>query len=146
METLGKGDDMIYKAEFGGRVYEVEVEEVGVNLFQVKINGKTVLLEVKPKIEVRAEAVKREEKVERIERVERVEKIEGKVIKAPMNGMVTKILVKVGDEVKEGDTVAVIEAMKMENPIKANVSGKVVQIFVKAGDKVVKDAPLIRLG
>lgn len=137
---------MIYRAEFGGRVYEVEVEEVGANLFQVKIDGKTALIEVKPKIEVKIEVAERKERKERVEKIEKVEKIEGKVIKSPMNGMVTKILVKVGDEIKEGDTVAVIEAMKMENPIKATVGGKVVEIFVKVGDKVVKDAPLIRLG
>lgn len=136
---------MIYKVEFQGKVYEVEVEDVGANVFRVKVNGKTAILEVKPKLEVKSfatEVAPVERKVEKLE----ITKVEGKVIKAPMNGMITQVLVKVGDEVKEGDTVAVIEAMKMENPIKATVSGKVVEIFVKVGDKVVKDAPLIKLG
>lgn len=134
---------MIYRVEFQGKVYEVEVEDIGANLFRVKVNGKTAVLELKPKLEV--QSVVAEAKMEK--KIERAEvRVEGKVIRAPMNGMVTKILVKVGDDVKEGDTVAVIEAMKMENPIKATTSGKVIEILVKVGDKVVKDAPLIRLG
>lgn len=139
---------MIYRVEFQGKIYEVEVEEVGANFFRVKVNGKSAVIELKPKLEVKtsvAEA-KVEKRVEKTEAVKEAVKVEGKVIRAPMNGMVTRILVKVGDEVKEGDTVAVIEAMKMENPIKATISGKVVEVLVKVGDKVVKDAPLIRLG
>ncbi|MEM0203454.1 MAG: biotin/lipoyl-containing protein [Archaeoglobaceae archaeon] len=135
---------MIYKVEFQGKVYEVEVEDVGANVFKVRINGKTAILEVKPKLEVKS-TMAETATVKRVEKVE-VAKVEGKVIRAPMNGMITQILVKVGDEVKEGDTVAVIEAMKMENPIKATMSGKVVEILVKVGDKVVKEAPLIKLG
>ncbi|MCS7119194.1 MAG: biotin/lipoyl-containing protein [Archaeoglobaceae archaeon] len=136
---------MIYRVEFGKKVYEVEIEEVGANLFKVKVNGKTALVEMKPKVEVKSIGVE-PPKEKKVEKVERVEKIEGKVIKAPMNGMITKIFLKVGDEVKEGDTVAVIEAMKMENPIKSTMSGKVVEILVNVGDKVTKDSPLIRLG
>ncbi|MEM0351024.1 MAG: biotin/lipoyl-containing protein [Archaeoglobaceae archaeon] len=136
---------MIYKVEVGGKIYEVEVEEVGANLYQVKVNGKTALIEVRPKIEVKTISI--ETPSEKIaEKVVKAEKVEGKVIKAPMNGIVTKIFVKVGDEIKEGDIVAVIEAMKMENPIKASISGKVVEILVKVGDKVLKDSPIIRLG
>ncbi|MFN3384208.1 MAG: biotin/lipoyl-containing protein [Archaeoglobaceae archaeon] len=136
---------MIYKVEFQGKVYEVEVEDIGANLFRVKINEKTAILEVKPKLEVKSVTAEVAPVVRKVEKAEAV-KVEGKVIKAPMNGMITQVLVKVGDEVKEGDTVAVIEAMKMENPIKATTSGRVVEILVKVGDKVVKDAPLIKLG
>ncbi|MEM2175770.1 MAG: biotin/lipoyl-containing protein [Archaeoglobaceae archaeon] len=136
---------MIYKVEFQGKVYEVEVEDIGANLFRVKVNGKTAILEVKPKLELKS-VVETRTTEKKVEKAEKIEKVEGNVIRAPMNGMITKILVKVGDEVKEGDTVAVIEAMKMENPIKAMISGKVVEILVKVGDKVVKEAPLIRLG
>uniref|UniRef100_A0A7J3M146 Biotin/lipoyl-binding protein n=1 Tax=Archaeoglobus fulgidus TaxID=2234 RepID=A0A7J3M146_ARCFL len=135
---------MIYKVEFQGRVYEVEVEDVGANVFKVRINGKTAILEVKPKLEVKS-TVGETTTVKKVEKV-KVAKVEGRVISAPMNGTVMQILVKPGDEVKEGDIVAVIEAMKMENPIKAMMSGKVVEILVKVGDKVAKEAPLIKLG
>jgi pyruvate carboxylase subunit B len=61
--------------------------------------------------------------------------IEGGV-ESTMQGMILKIKVKEGDSVKEGDVVAVLEAMKMENELKASNSGVVEEIFVSEGDKV----------
>ncbi len=58
---------------------------------------------------------------------------------SPMQGMIVKLKVKVGDNVEEGDTVAVLEAMKMENDIKTDQSGQVVDLIVSEGDTVEKD-------
>ncbi|MBR5503540.1 MAG: biotin/lipoyl-binding protein, partial [Methanobrevibacter sp.] len=55
---------------------------------------------------------------------------------ASMQGMVLKIKVNTGDKVKEGDVVAVLEAMKMENDIYAKEDGIVKEIFVEEGDTV----------
>lgn len=55
---------------------------------------------------------------------------------APMQGTIVKVLVTVGQEVKAGDAVMVLEAMKMENQLQADKSGTVSAIKVKAGDKV----------
>ena len=55
---------------------------------------------------------------------------------SPMPGKVIKLNVKEGDEVKEGDVLCVVEAMKMENNIKAMTSAKVAKVFVNEGDKV----------
>ena len=60
----------------------------------------------------------------------------GGVITAPMPGTVTQVLVAEGQAVKEGDTLVVVEVMKMETPIKANVSGTVKRLFVKKGDNI----------
>ena len=57
-------------------------------------------------------------------------------ITSPMQGMVLKIKVEVGDKVTKGSTVAVLEAMKMENDIQADKDGVVKQIFVEKGDAV----------
>ncbi len=57
-------------------------------------------------------------------------------VTVPMVGKVVKILVKEGDQVKENDQVAVIEAMKMEIPIVAPCSGTVKKINVKEGEEV----------
>jgi len=57
-------------------------------------------------------------------------------IKSNMQGMVLKIETNIGAHVKPGDTLVVLEAMKMENPIKSTKEGKVTQIFVDAGDTV----------
>ena len=53
-----------------------------------------------------------------------------------MQGMVIKLSVNVGDKVTKGSTIAVIEAMKMENDIQAEVDGVVEDIFVEPGDAV----------
>ena len=55
---------------------------------------------------------------------------------APMPGMISEIVVKVGDAVKEDDDLLILEAMKMENPVVALADGTVAEIKVKEGDKV----------
>ncbi len=66
-------------------------------------------------------------------------------IKAPLPGTISAINVKVGDQVKRGDTVVVMEAMKMENNIVASKDGKVKTIHVNAGQSVAQDDKLIDL-
>ena len=60
-----------------------------------------------------------------------------------MQGMIVKLKVKVGDNVEEGDTVAVLEAMKMENDVKTDRSGKVTEILISEGDTVEKGSVLM---
>ncbi|MET1123922.1 MAG: biotin/lipoyl-containing protein [Archaeoglobaceae archaeon] len=134
---------MRYEVVVGENRYEVEVEEVSPNVFKVSVNGKTAIVEMKPKVEVE-KVVEKAVAVE-VKEAKKPVKVEGKVITSPMNGIVTKVLVKPGDEVKTGDTVAVIEAMKMENPISSPFDGVVEEVFVKEGDKVSKGDPLLRL-
>ena len=57
-------------------------------------------------------------------------------IKSNMQGMVLKVMVSRGAAVKKGDTLIVLEAMKMENPIHSPIDGKVIEIFVDTGDVV----------
>ncbi|OPZ43441.1 MAG: Pyruvate carboxylase subunit B [Euryarchaeota archaeon ADurb.BinA087] len=57
-------------------------------------------------------------------------------IKSNMQGMVLEVVVNRGSEVKKGDLLVVLEAMKMENPIHATTDGRVSDIFVNAGDVV----------
>jgi len=62
-----------------------------------------------------------------------------------MAGVVTKILKKVGEKVKAGETVLIIEAMKMENPIASPEDGEIAEIVVKEGDKVASGDVLVYL-
>ncbi len=89
-----------------------------------------------------AEAEVEEKEVERVEeRVEKTEKKEaakagGSPLMSPMPGTIIRYLVKEGDEVKAGDGIVILEAMKMDNVLPAAESGRVVAINFKAGDRV----------
>lgn len=67
----------------------------------------------------------------------------GTEITSPMPGSILDVKVNVGDVVKYGDCLAVLEAMKMENDIPATVDGTVAEVRVKKGDMVETDAVLI---
>jgi len=71
--------------------------------------------------------------------------IEDKSIIAPMPGLVIKILTKVGDEVKKGDKLVIIEAMKMENSLASPINGIVTKINAVENNPVEKDTILIEL-
>ena len=66
-----------------------------------------------------------------------------KEIKAPMPGTILSLNAQVGDEVSKGDTLLILEAMKMENVIKSSGSGTINSILVKEGDNVEKNQSLI---
>ena len=101
----------VYKVKVNNKVYEVEVEAVD---------------EVKGSIETKEEPV----------RNENVTSEGANSILAPIAGKVLDVKVKPGDMVKKGQTVAVIEAMKLENEIQSAYDGKVKDIVVKVGDDV----------
>ena len=67
----------------------------------------------------------------------------GEVVKSPMPGNILKINVTVGQKVNEGDTLLVLEAMKMENEVAAPRSGTVAQIIVSKGAVVETGAPIV---
>jgi biotin carboxyl carrier protein len=67
----------------------------------------------------------------------------GDAVKSPMPGNILKILVSQGQQVKEGDVLIILEAMKMENEIVATKSGSVAQILVTKGQVVETGSPLI---
>ena len=70
----------------------------------------------------------------------------GKDIVSPLPGVVISVDVKVGDTVKRGQKVAVIEAMKMENEILADCDGSVTAVHVSKGDSVLEDAKIVTVG
>jgi biotin carboxyl carrier protein len=66
-----------------------------------------------------------------------------KELRAPMPGLVRQVNVKVGDQVDAGDSLFILEAMKMENILKSPVNGTVSDIFVKPGESVEKNQILL---
>jgi biotin carboxyl carrier protein len=71
------------------------------------------------------------------------EKTMDKLLKAPMPGLVLEVKVSAGSAVKKGDSLLIIEAMKMENVIKATGDGLIKEISVEAGQSVEKDDRLM---
>ena len=67
----------------------------------------------------------------------------GKFVRSPMPGLVLSIAVAPGHEVKAGETIAVVEAMKMENVLRAERDGKVKTIHAKPGESVAVDAAIV---
>ncbi|MGH7866678.1 MAG: biotin/lipoyl-containing protein, partial [Candidatus Dormibacteraceae bacterium] len=67
-------------------------------------------------------------------------------ILSPMQGLIVKLELAVGDQVESGDVVGVLEAMKMQNDIVAPKSGRVLEIYVKEGEVVGPNQPLLRIG
>ena len=73
------------------------------------------------------------------------EPITGYPVLAPLPGRVIDVLVKVGDEVKAGQEVVILEAMKMENSIETDYAGKVKQVLVQPGETVAMEAVMIEV-
>ncbi|MDY6240985.1 MAG: biotin/lipoyl-containing protein [Prevotella sp.] len=137
-----------FKYTINGKTYEVEIEDINesTNIANVKVNGES--------FEVGMEKPAEEEKKKVVlgklaaESSDDAPVSAGNVntanaVKAPLPGTITAINVKVGDEVKAGDAVVVLEAMKMANNIEAEKDGKVTAICVKVGQSVMEDAPLV---
>ena len=69
----------------------------------------------------------------------------GKAVTSPLPGVIIAVKVNVGDKVKAGQEVAVLEAMKMENSIEATQDGTVTAINVAKGDSVLEGAPIVTI-
>jgi len=128
--------------EAGGvKLAENEKEVLLLELFpQVAKNFLTKQKEARYQAEHKEEEVKEEAQQEVKE-----EPITGKVVEAPMPGSIFKLQVQVGDTVSKGQSVIILEAMKMENNITSDYAGKVKRIFVKEGMSVQAGAKLVEI-
>ena len=67
-------------------------------------------------------------------------------VKAPMPGLVLRVMIEPGQAIRKGDTLLILEAMKMENVLKAPSDGVVSKILVSKGDKVKKNQVMVNMG
>lgn len=136
-----------YKYKINGNPYNVIIKDVEDNIAHVEVNGTPYKVELDkpapaaPKIVKPAAAPRTESGAPVVSNAPKAAKKEG--VKSPLPGVILDIKVKEGDEVKKGQTVLILEAMKMENNINAHKDGKVTAINVKNGDSVLEGTDLI---
>ena len=138
-----------YKYTINGNKYEVVVGDITDNIATLTVNGEEYTVEM----EKQAEPEKKKPVVKAATATaaasddaptaNKAAVNKANAVKAPLPGVITDILVAEGDEVKAGDTVVVLEAMKMANNLTAEKDGKVTAICVKIGESVMEDDALI---
>lgn len=135
-----------YKYTIDGKEYKVEIGDIADNVADVTVNGEAFKVEMEPEKEPEKKKVvlgNPKEQASEEETTNAANVNTANAVKAPLPGVVTEIKVAVGDEVKTGDVVLVLEAMKMANNIEAEKDGKVTAICVKTGESVMEDSPLV---
>lgn len=135
-----------FKYIIDGKEYQVEINDVVDNKAQITVNGEDFQVEMEAQPEAEKKTVNplslSDEMVETEPSATGLVNTE-QAIKAPLPGVITEIKVSVGDQVKAGDTVVVLEAMKMANNIEAEKDGTVTAICIKQGESVMEDTPLV---
>lgn len=136
-----------YKYTINGNKYEVAIGDIVENEVTVTVNGEEYKVEMEPEPEPEKKVVVRKPAAESVDSSsptgDTTAVNTSNAIKAPLPGVITSIEVNVGDEVKAGDTLLVLEAMKMANNIEAEKDGKVTAICVKPGQSVMEDDALV---
>jgi glutaconyl-CoA/methylmalonyl-CoA decarboxylase subunit gamma len=138
-----------YNLKVNGKEYKIDIESLNEYNAQVKCNGADYKVEFETSVPVKEQRQLDKKPVIPDTSEKKTyspgESSVANAIKAPIPGLITKILVSEGDIIKGGQVVAKMEAMKMENNILASADGKVSQIAVKAGETVLEGDILIRM-
>ena len=138
-----------YKYTINGTKYEVAVGDIEENIVTVTVNGEEFKVEMEKEPEpekkkpVLGKPAATPSEGDETEVADKAAVNKNAAIKAPLPGVITEIKVAVGDEVQAGDTVIVLEAMKMANALQAEKAGKVTAICVKVGETVMEDDALV---
>lgn len=157
-----------YEYKVKGVDYVVEIQDIEGNIANVTVNGIPFEVEMKQPVKAGKQKVKLSEE-RRVKSEEfnssssatnassatnessapttqpAAAAASGKPVVAPLPGTINEIKVKVGDKVNAGDTVVVLEAMKMQNNIDAETSGTIASINVNKGDAVMEGDTLVTI-
>ena len=142
-----------YKYKINGNLYNVVIGDIEENIAHVEVNGThyTVEMEKKPKSAPAPKPVVRPVAKPAAAAAPAAAAPAAKPaaggaksgVKSPLPGVILDIKVNVGDEVKKGQTIIILEAMKMENSINADKDGKVAAINVSKGESVLEGTDLV---
>ncbi len=133
--TFERLADGFYALRIDGRSLPVVIEPAGGDAVRVTLRGRATTVRVQDETDLLLERFGLEEDAGAAERE----------IRAPMPGLVLNVLVEPGREIREGEGLLVLEAMKMENELRASAPGTVQAVHVEAGEAVDKNALLIEL-
>ena len=157
-----------YEYKVKGVDYVVEIQDIEGNIANVTVNGIPFEVEMKQPVKAGKQKVKLSEE-RRVKSEEfnssssatnassatnessapttkpAAAAASGKPVVAPLPGTINEIKVKVGDKVNAGDTVVILEAMKMQNNIEAETSGTITSINVNKGDAVMEGDTLVTI-
>ena len=138
-----------YKYTINGNKYDVEIVDIVENIATVTVNGEnySVEMEKEPEPEKKKVVIKSgaqaQPEAAASEGASAAKVNTNNALNAPLPGVIREINVAVGDEVAVGDTVVVLEAMKMANNLEAEKAGKVTAVLVQVGESVMEDTPLV---
>lgn len=136
----------VYK--INGNEYQVSVNSLVGNHAEVQVNGVTYQVEISDK----STCIDRDSKTitsiaTTSERTSVINtKVEKKLVTAPLPGVIVALKVQVGGQVKAGQTIAVLEAMKMENDIQSEYDGVILSVDVNTGDSVLEGTTIVTVG
>jgi len=149
-----------YQYKVNGVDYEVEIADVEGNIAKVNVNGIPFEIELQKPINAAKHPTMNRPKVQAPQPAAQPVAAPvaaaaaaqpaaptgtGTPLKAPLPGTIIEVKVQVGQQVSVGDTLIVLEAMKMQNNIEAETSGQITSIVVKAGDTVMEGAVLLTI-
>lgn len=143
-----------YVVSLGDETFEADIRVISQNAVSILLGGKSFLVYYAHDKDRRVVSVNGHDYIVQepeegrggFERGEEQQQQDKLIVKAPMPGKVIKVNVSEKDEVRKNQTLAIVEAMKMENEIKSSIDGYVKAVFVSPGDLVDSEKPLIELG
>jgi glutaconyl-CoA/methylmalonyl-CoA decarboxylase subunit gamma len=115
--------------------YLAEIIEKSQNKYHLLINGNSYFFSVETPF-----SYKRKKFLSKLKQGNKLIRVP-----SPMPGKVIEVLVNEGDQIAAGDSLLILEAMKMQNDIRSEASGKVVKVHAKAGQNVMKEEILLEL-
>jgi biotin carboxyl carrier protein len=133
MFSLSRLNSYTYRLGVNNKLFLISAKRNGSSDFILTINGQLIETKVLSALQEKAANLIESKKPRH----------SSTTLKSPMPGMILKIKRKPGEEITQGDSLLLLEAMKMENDITAPLSGKIKEILVKEGQAVEKNAALL---
>ncbi|MDR0790233.1 MAG: biotin/lipoyl-binding protein [Bacteroidales bacterium] len=134
-----------FKYTINGNVYEGAVNSIGDISAEVEVNGTPYKVQI-GEPETKAAPLQNSAQTPEVAVSKPSQPASASAMKSPLPGVILDITCKVGDVVKKGQKVLILEAMKMENAINADRDGEILEIIVNKGESVLEGADLVVIG